>query len=164
MEARYADLRLDGREDEIPDPEYPQQEWDTCARVRHCFGSSHQLPGTMQYFAAVPRCVCVCFGRYPLPVWKQDMAWSLNACTDVIAAINILILGTVVVRLFLHIGIVHILLSPRCLSLPPLSVSLARSLCLTLFLSVFFRLCHCMSLRRTGTRRSTTRARLYSIS
>eukprot|EP00439_Symbiodinium_sp_Y106_P081433 s2461_g20.t1 len=29
MDKRYADLRLDGREDEIPDPEYPQQEWDT---------------------------------------------------------------------------------------------------------------------------------------
>ncbi|CAE7293739.1 rplS [Symbiodinium sp. CCMP2592] len=29
MDKRYSDLRLDGREDEIPDPEYPQQEWDT---------------------------------------------------------------------------------------------------------------------------------------
>ena len=29
MDKDYADLRLDGREDEIPDPEYPQQEWDT---------------------------------------------------------------------------------------------------------------------------------------
>ena len=45
--ARYADLRLDGREDEIPDPEYPQQEWDTCAWNActtscfvHCFDSS----------------------------------------------------------------------------------------------------------------------------
>ena len=28
---RYANLRIDGREDEIPDPEYPKNEWDTCA-------------------------------------------------------------------------------------------------------------------------------------
>ncbi|CAE7715468.1 rplS, partial [Symbiodinium pilosum] len=29
MDKRYSDLRLDGREDEIPDPTYPQNEWDT---------------------------------------------------------------------------------------------------------------------------------------
>lgn len=29
MDKTYANLRIDGREDEIPSPEYPQNEWDT---------------------------------------------------------------------------------------------------------------------------------------
>jgi len=29
MDKTYANLRIDGREDEIPDPEYPKNEWDT---------------------------------------------------------------------------------------------------------------------------------------
>ena len=34
MDKMYANLRVDGREDEIPPPTYPQNEWDTCPKRR----------------------------------------------------------------------------------------------------------------------------------
>lgn len=64
---RYANLRIDGREDEIPDPEYPKNEWDTCADQKCVF----------VLFSCSDRFVFMCHValscRYPLPVWKQDM-------------------------------------------------------------------------------------------
>ena len=84
MDETYASLRVDGREDEIPSPEYPKNEWETyplslgsgfsqhpqdlmcvftVAPVKHiapCVASLKAFVCACVYICACVRVLCVC--------------------------------------------------------------------------------------------------------